>query len=63
MKRDIRYLKTSPTNVDSTFYLNKKHYIGHAQFHVQFMFLLQRELRVWQQSTYVEMKTERQKTM
>jgi len=63
MKRDIQYLKTSPTNVYSTFYLNKKRYIGHALFHVQFMFLLQRELRVWQQSTYVEKKTERQKMM
>jgi hypothetical protein len=46
MKRDTQYLKTSPTNVGSTFYLNKKRYIGHALFHVQFMFLLQRELRV-----------------
>jgi hypothetical protein len=45
MKGDIQYLKTSPTNVDSTFYLNKKHYTGHALFHVQLMILLQRELK------------------
>lgn len=46
MKRHMQYLRISPTNVDNTFYLNKKRYTGHALFHVWFMFLLQRELRV-----------------
>jgi hypothetical protein len=45
IKRDIQYLKSSPTNVDSIFYLSKKCYIGHALFHVLLMILLQRELR------------------